>query len=107
MSCSWLAAGRRQRSGSSARLQFLPGVIEERGPWFAEWYPIYEADDLKRIEQLAQAMPLAARALTWHARRPPADAPHWIASSLVKRFVGSMVKKAEVQHEVWETRPGL
>ena len=86
-----------------ARQQFLPGVIEESGHWFADWHPIYEADDLKRLDQLAEAMPLAVRALNWHPRRPPADTPHWIVHSLVKRFVGSIVKKAEVQHEVWET----
>jgi hypothetical protein len=88
-----------------ARQQFLAGVIEESGQWFANWDPIYEADDLKRIDQLADAMPMAVRALNSDARRPPADTPHWIVHSLVKRFVGSIVKKAEVQHEVWETRP--
>lgn len=88
-----------------ARQQFVPGVIEEGGHWFADWDPIYEADDLKRLDQLAEAMPLAVRALNGHARRPPADTPHWIANSLVKRFAGSIVKKAEVQHEMWETLP--
>jgi hypothetical protein len=46
-------------------------------------------------------MPVSIRALHWHALRPPVDTPHWIIDSLIRRLVGTMVKKAELQYEVY------
>jgi hypothetical protein len=88
-----------------ARQQFLPGIIQEGRHWFAEWYPVYDGHDLKRIEQLAEAMPVSVRALNWDAHRPPVDTPHWIVDSLVTRLVGSLVKRAELQFHVYELLP--
>jgi hypothetical protein len=87
------------------RQQFLPGVIKGRRDCFADWQAVYEADDLKRMEQLARAMPLSVRALNTDADRPPADTPHWVLHSLINRLVGSMVKRAELEGEVWKTLP--
>jgi hypothetical protein len=43
------------------RQQFLPAVLETREiavHWWPCWVPAYEAEDLKRLELLARAMPL-------------------------------------------------
>ena len=83
------------------RQQFLPGLTQEKGHWFPDWHPVYGADDVKRMAQLAEAMPVSIRALHWYSLRPPADTPHWILDSLIQRLVGTMVKKAELQYEVY------
>jgi len=85
-----------------ARQQFLPGISHEKGHWLPDWYPVYSADDVKRMAQLAVAMPVSIRALHWYALRPPVDTPHWIIDSLVRRLVGTMVKKAELQYQVYQ-----
>jgi hypothetical protein len=84
-----------------ARQQFLPGLTQEKGHWLPDWCPVYGADDVKRMAQLAEVMPVSIRALHWHALRPPVDTPHWIIDSLIRRLVGTMVKKAELQYEVY------
>ena len=87
------------------RQQFLPAIVQERKHWFAEWYPAYEDEDILRIEQLAEAMPVSVRALHWNAHRPPLDTPHWIVDGLIKRLVSTMVKQAEIEHNVYERLP--
>ena len=85
--------------------QFLPGVTQARGQWFAEWWPSYGEDVRKQVEQLAQAMPVAARALNWDPGRAPEDTPYWLVDRLITRLVGSLVKWAQVQSQVWEKAP--
>jgi hypothetical protein len=87
------------------RQQFLPGLIEAGGEWFGEWYPVYEAADRERIAQLAQAMPVAARALNSDPRRPPADRPHGVVHSVIQRLVGSLVKRAQVESALGRRLP--
>jgi hypothetical protein len=87
------------------RQQFLPGVIQGRKTCYADWHVVYEAEDWKRLEQLARAMQLSVRALNTDARRPPSDTPHWVLHSLINRLVGSMVKRAEQEGKVWKTLP--
>jgi hypothetical protein len=85
-----------------ARQQFLPGITQEKGHWFPDWCPVYSADDAKRMAQLAEVMPVSIRALHGYALRPPIDAPHWIIDSLIHRLVGTMVKRAELQYQVYK-----
>lgn len=85
-----------------AQQQFLPGITQEKGHWLPDWYPVYSADDVKRIAQLAEAMPVSIRALHWYALRPPVDTPHWIIDSLIRRLVSTMVKKAEMQYGIYQ-----
>jgi hypothetical protein len=54
------------------------------------------------MAQLAEAMPVSLRALHGYALRPPVDTPHWIIDSLIRRLVGTMVKKAELQYQVYQ-----
>lgn len=72
-----------------ARQQFLPGITREKGHWLADWFPVYSAEDIKRMEQLAEAMPVSMRALHWKALRPPVDTPHWILDILIQRRMKS------------------
>jgi hypothetical protein len=63
---------------------------------------VYSADDVQRLAQVAEAMPVSIRALHGNALRPPVDTPHWILDSLIKCLVTIMVKKAELQHGVYK-----
>jgi hypothetical protein len=47
----------------AARERFLPGALERGGAWHARWTPVYDADDARRRQVLARAMPGACRAL--------------------------------------------
>jgi hypothetical protein len=85
-----------------ARQQFLPGITHEKGPWLPDWYPVYSADDVQWMAQLAEAMRVSIRALHWYGLRPPVDTPHWIVDSLIQRLVGTMVKKAELPYRVYQ-----
>ncbi len=105
LDCTFFERAHELAGSLVVRQQFLPGVIKGRRDCFADWQAVYEADDLKRIEQLARAMPLSVRALNTDARRPPSDTPHWVLHSLINRLVGSMVKRAEQEGKVWKTLP--
>ncbi len=80
-----------------ARQQFAPTLSRQAGAFRASWAPVLDqADDLRRVEQLARALPPLGRALS------PVGAPteddegpkHPTARSLLKDFLGAMVDTA-------------
>jgi hypothetical protein len=87
------------------RQQFLPAVLYADGSWFATWCPIYGGEDRKQIDWLAEAMPLAARALNWDPRRPPAVSPGWAVTSAIIRIVDSIAKAGANRHATRAGRP--
>ena len=54
-----------------ARQQFLPGLQEAGGAYYARWQPIMSGADAGLTAKLAQAMPPVCRALTRDATSPP------------------------------------
>ncbi|HET89989.1 MAG TPA: hypothetical protein ENN99_04500, partial [Chloroflexi bacterium] len=77
-----------------ARQQFAPTLIEQDGEFHAQWVPVLDRpDDLRRVEQLAEAMPTVCRAVIEHTDKEgltPSPAPR----ILLKDFLGKMVDSA-------------
>lgn len=87
------------------RHQFLPSVLETweiPGHWWPCWRPAWEAEDLKRLELLVAAMPLAARALRRDRRRRPQDRPQLLMRDFVADMVDHLVLMASINSSVWE-----
>jgi len=72
-----------------ARQQFLPGLQEVGGVYYARWQPIMSGADAGLPAKLAQAMPPVCRALTRDATSPP-TAP---ASEVLSAFINTMVDR--------------
>ena len=58
-----------------AREQFLPGLQERSGIFCARWEPVVRGEEAERVATLANAMPLACRALSRSEETPPDTAP--------------------------------
>ncbi len=87
------------------RQQFLPGVREtweHPSRFFPFWYPVYEAEDLEQMEELAAAMPVAARALNAAPRKLPRDKPRMQVRDVIMRVVDHLVWMAECSYSVSE-----
>ena len=67
------------------RGQFLPALALVDGTYSARWLPVY---DSSRLHALTQAMPPAARALTWTGVETAPETP---AETVLMAFVQSMV----------------
>jgi hypothetical protein len=90
------------------RQQFLPAVLETReipGRWWPCWTPTYEAEDLRRLEVLAGAMPTAARALSRDRHRRPQREPRLLVRDFVTDMVDHLVTMAEINDSMWEHFP--
>jgi len=76
------------------RQQYLPGLLETRedpSHWWPTWEPVYDAEDLRRHEELAASMPVVARAVRWEAEPMPRDQPRLLVRDLVARLVECLV----------------
>jgi hypothetical protein len=76
------------------RQQYLPAVMEtweNPSRWLPFWQPVYEAEDLGRHEQLADSMPVAARAVRWEPQPKPPDEPRLLVRDIVARLVECLV----------------
>jgi len=85
------------------RQQFLPGLLETRevpGHWWPTWQPVYDAEDLRRHEELAASMPGVARAVRWEREPMPPDKPRLLVRDMVARLVECLVWMAHVTSEV-------
>ncbi len=71
-----------------ARQQFLPSLRLVDGAYRARWEPVISGDDARRLQQLAQAMPHACRALTAPDVFEPPDTS---SLSLLNYFLGEVV----------------
>jgi SNF2 family DNA or RNA helicase len=70
------------------RGQFLPDLQEQQGKFVARWAPVVGGPDLALAQELAKAMPPAARAITWPAGDAPPNAP---AESVLRDFAAFVV----------------
>ncbi|MCX6621832.1 MAG: hypothetical protein NTY38_12305 [Acidobacteria bacterium] len=85
------------------RQSYLPTVMETRenpSRWLPFWQPVYEAEDLRRHEQLAEAMPVVARAVRWEPKRKPPDEPQFLVRDIVARLVECLVWVGYMTDEV-------
>ena len=85
------------------RQQYLPGLMETQevpSHWWPTWEPVYDADDLRRHEQLAASMPVVARAVRWESEPMPPDQPRRLIRDIVARLVECLVWMAHVTSEV-------
>ena len=104
---AWWTTALRFAAELVVRGQFLPGLAHREGSYLARWLPIY---DSARLHSLTQAMPAAARSLTWTGVEEPPDTP---AETVLTAFVQSMVdtlvcdsaearpKAVESLHDQW------
>ena len=85
------------------RQQYLPGLLETRevpSHWWPTWQPVYDAEDLRRHEQLAASMPVVARAVRWEREPMPPDQPRLLVRDMVARLVECLVWMAHLTNEV-------
>lgn len=61
---------------------------------------MYEAEDLRRHEQLAAAMPVVARAVRWSVEQEPQDQPRLQVRDIVARLVECLVWMGHLTYEV-------
>ncbi len=77
-----------------ARQQFAPMLVRRGASFRATWVPVFDQpEDLRRVEQLARAMPPVGRAVV--PEREDGEAPEPPASrALLKDFVGTLMDAA-------------
>ncbi len=76
-----------------ARQEFAPTLERDGDVFQARWVPVlHRSEDLQRIEQLAQAMPVVGRALAVQEEEGPPTPP--AARALLKDLMGAMVDAA-------------
>ncbi len=68
------------------RQQYLPGIAELAGEFYARWEPVFAGDDATQLRSLAGGMPPVARALG--AADAPPDTP---ATVMLEAFITSAV----------------
>ena len=75
------------------RQQFAPTVVRQNGNFRAVWVPVLDRpEDLRRVEQLAQAMPSICRVLFTFPSEGEDEPP--TSRSLLKGFLGAVVDSA-------------
>ncbi len=77
-----------------AQQQFLPGVREDNGLYYARWKPILVGPNAVRLAKLAGAMPGVSRALTPEISPLPEISPSYVLSNFVGEIVDYMVRSA-------------
>jgi hypothetical protein len=75
-----------------ARQRYLPGVTERDDKLHASWKPVWITEDLRVLEELAEAMPASARALVPNGGDAPSEAPQKVAKRFVERLVDHIVR---------------
>jgi len=77
-----------------ARQQFLPGLVERDGSYFARWEPLIVGPDVARLAKLAQAMPPACRALTEERVPAPATPARDVLADVVGYLLDPLVRRS-------------
>ncbi len=77
----------RLAGAMTARQQFLPGITEEDGAFFAKWRPVFSGFAGPGLKKLAEAMPPSCRALS----SEPTTAPEVPSASLISSFLGELI----------------
>ncbi|MBI1902030.1 MAG: DEAD/DEAH box helicase [Planctomycetia bacterium] len=87
-SLSFLAQLLRHAGALVTRQQFLPGLRQEQGKWFARWEPVLSGGEGTSLAELARQMPPAVRAI---AADGEANAPSRPAVEIVNDAIGRLV----------------
>jgi SNF2 family DNA or RNA helicase len=74
------------------RQQFLPDIVSTSEGFHARWTPVFDGDDIRRLADLAQALPSVARALSDDPRSAPAMAARTVVSAFIAAAVDGMVR---------------
>lgn len=85
------------------RQQYLPAVLEtleDPSRWWPTWEPVYDAEDLQRLELLAESMPVVARAVAGDPSHEPPDEPQRLVRDMIERLVECVVWMGHMTHEV-------
>lgn len=72
------------------RQQYVPGIVEKEGLFYARWQPTFIKDDRAHLAELAAMAPPVIRALESaeiHRQTPPASAP----LSVIRNYLGILV----------------
>jgi SNF2 family DNA or RNA helicase len=75
-----------------AREQFVPGVEQQEGDWFARWQPVLAGAQAEALTALARNMPPACRALSPSAETPPEHPAREVLSGFVAALVDTLVR---------------
>jgi SNF2 family DNA or RNA helicase len=89
----WTAA-LRLAGAEVAHEQFLPGVAEIGKSCRARWELVLTGEVVSRLQQLAQAMPPACRALTATADTMPNEPAHVVLHGFIDVMVDALVRSA-------------
>lgn len=86
----------RFSSALVARQQYLPGVVQRGGDYFACWKPIFSPDDHAKIQDFADLMPPVVRALTsvQSSSRAPSAPPATLVTGYINAFVDDAARFA-------------
>jgi SNF2 family DNA or RNA helicase len=99
----WIRAVRLAGS-MVARQRYLPGTeLDAEGKLAARWQPVWITEDLRYLDDLARAMPAAARALVTNG----GAAPQKPSVKVVKRFVEQLVDHIVRSHREPEAEDGI
>jgi hypothetical protein len=85
------------------RQQYLPAVLEtleDPSHWWPTWEPVYEVEDLQRLELLVESMPVVARAVAGEPGHVPPDEPQRLVRDMIERLVECLVWMGHVTYEV-------
>ena len=87
-----------------ARQRYLPGTeFDAEGKLTARWRPVWITEDLRYLDDLARAMPAAARAIVTNGVRRRSGA----SVKVVKRFVEQLVDHIVRTHREPEAEDGI
>lgn len=85
------------------RQQYLPAVLEtleDPSHWWPTWEPVYEVEDLQRLELLVESMPVVARAVAGEPGHVPPDEPQRLVRDMIERLVECLVWMGHMTYEV-------
>jgi len=73
------------------RQEFLPGLVQKDGKYFARWEPVLVGDESERLSKQARSMPSSARALSLNSGGQLTTPPEVPAASLLSDFLQATV----------------
>ncbi len=85
----------RFASALVAREQFLPGMQERNGMYYALWEPVVRGEEAERVSALANAMPPACRALSQSGEKTPEAPPRTALMSVLDDLVDCLVRMSQ------------
>ncbi|WP_395089089.1 DEAD/DEAH box helicase [Armatimonas sp.] len=93
-SLAYWAAVFRFATALTLRQQLIPGIVEDKGEWFAQWQPVFAGEDARRFAALAKAMPGVCRALTQitQSSEPPQKPASAVLERVLTRLCDTLVR---------------